>query len=327
MNKQTTSTYDTDCDRALGWITTFRADTVSEEDRQHFALWLAEGPARQRAMDDMLNLWDDLGAVKSLPFPEIDSQPAANQSRWFQAGAAIAAACLVAAIALWPFSASQTPAADTLQTAMGEQRTFELSDGSQVTLNTASKMTVAFSAEERRIELITGEAFFEVTSDKGRPFTVAAGLADATVVGTAFNIYRTENATAITVTEGVVRVTELDSNGEPRPTSNILQADEQVIATRTGLEPINTVDTRPLVAWRNWEVVANDMSLYDLIEQLKRYDDRRIVFGDRGVASLRVSGVFPLDQPDALLNAVSLALDLQLVQLDGNVVQLLKAPN
>ncbi|MEP1471251.1 MAG: FecR domain-containing protein [Halieaceae bacterium] len=328
MNKHATATtYDIDCDQALAWIARLRADNVSAEDHQQFALWMAEGPTRRRAMDDMLNLWDDLGAVEALPFPEIDTRPAANQSRWFQVGAAMAAACLVATVALWPFSTSQTPVAEQLQTALGEQRTFELSDGSQVTLNTDSRMNVSFSAEERRVELVSGEAFFEVTSDIERPFTVDAGVADATVVGTAFNIYRTETTTAITVTEGVVRVTERDTNGLASPKSNILRADEQVFATGAGLESVGTVDTKPLVAWRNWELVANDMRLYDLIQELQRYDDRRVVLGDRSIASLKVSGVFPLDQPEALLQAVSRALELQLVELDGNVVQLLKAAN
>lgn len=327
MSKQIINTYDSDCDQALGWIARFRGDSVSDEDRQQFALWMAEEPTRRHAMDEMLNLWDDLGAVEALPFPETDTRPAANQSRWFQAGAAMAAACLIAAVALWPFSTSQTPVAEKLQTALGEQRTFELSDGSQVTLNTDSRMTVSFSAEERRVELVAGEAFFEVTSDKERPFTVDAGVADATVVGTAFNIYRTETATAITVTEGVVRVTENNTISLSHPASNILRADEQMIATRAGLENVRTVEPGPLVAWRNWELVANDMRLYDLVEELRRYDDRRVIFGDRSIASLRVSGVFPLDRPDALLQAVSLALELQVVQLDGNVVQLLKAAN
>lgn len=325
MNSQATNSYESDCDQALGWITRFRADNVSDEDRQNFALWLSGAPARRRAMDEMLELWDDLGAVEALPFPATDTHTAANQSRWL--GVAAAAACVVAALALWPFQTSTPVNTYPLQTALGEQRTFDLTDGSRVTLNTDSELTVAFTDDERHIELHSGEAFFQVTPDKHRPFTVEAGMAEATVVGTAFNVYRQDQSTSITVTEGVVRVTEIIAGDAQRAVSNLVQANQHVIATSAGLEANSEVDTRPLLAWRQWELVANDMRLYDLAMELERYDERRILFGDRSIASMRVSGVFPLDQPDALLQAVSRALNLQVVELDRNAVQLLKAPD
>ena len=323
-NKEVTATYDSDCDQALGWITRFRADNVSDQDRQHFALWLAGAPERRRAMDDMLELWDDLGVAEALPFPNLATEPAANQSHWFTAGAAAIAACLVAAIVLWP---ATTPQPYSLQTAFGEQQTFDLPDGSRVTLNTDSRMTVTYSEQERRIDLDAGEAFFEVSANKERPFIVDAGAAEATVLGTAFNVYRREDRTTITVTEGVVRVTGHRHGNLQRPASEVLRVDQQIIATSAGLKASATVDTRPLVSWRDWELVANEMRLYDLVKELERYDDRRSLLGDRDVAAMAVSGVFPLDQPDALLQALTRALDLQLVELDQSTWQLLKAAN
>lgn len=323
FKKEVTSTYDSDCDQALGWITRFRADNVSDQDRQHFSLWLAGAPERRRAMDDMLELWDDLGVAQALPFPNLATEPAANQSHWFTAGAAAIAACLVAAIVLWPATAPQPY---SLQTAFGEQQTFDLPDGSRVTLNTDSRMTVTYSEQERRVELDGGEAFFEVSANKERPFIVDAGAAEATVLGTAFNVYRSEDRTAITVTEGIVRVT--GHHGSPqRPASEVLRVDQQIIATSAGLEASATVDTRPLVSWRDWELVAYEMRLYDLVKELERYDERRILLGDRVVAAMTVSGVFPLDEPDALLQALTRALDLQIVELDQSTLQLLKAAN
>ena len=76
---------------------------------------------------------------------------------------------------------------------------------------------------------------FQVIPDPQRPFTVNAGLAEATVLGTAFNVYRTEDSTEVTVTEGVVRVTERGTAAVQRATSNVLRANEQVVATADGL--------------------------------------------------------------------------------------------
>ena len=73
-------------------------------------------------------------------------------------------------------------------TRIGEQQTIELDDGSVVTLNTGGQLVVDYSEAARRVLLERGEAYFEVTGDPERPFTVDLGVRSVTAVGTAFNI-------------------------------------------------------------------------------------------------------------------------------------------
>jgi transmembrane sensor len=327
MNARKQNKHEIDCDEALGWITLFRSTRASDEDRQNFALWLAGRPSRKHAMDKMLEFWEDLGAVSALPFEPTLNQPAANSSRWQLGGAvAMVAACLLVAVTLWPFS-SEPGASQILQTSLGGQKVFELEDKSRITLNTASQVRVSYTEDQRYIELIRGEAYFEVTPNENRPFHVDAGTARATVLGTAFNIYRSDNSAEITVTEGVVRVTDLRSTGARSAQTDVLRANQQLTAGQQGLAASHSVDSQAYIAWRQGDLIADEMRLSELVRQLARYHNTRILISDPEVAALKISGVFRLDQPDALILALEKTLDLKSIQVDDNTLQLLKARN
>ena len=315
--------FDKDCDDALGWIARFRSGSSSGDDRNAFALWLAQGEHRE-AMDQMLEFWDDTAVLAVMPFDTTLETPAANQRRWFVSAAVAAAACLVVAIALWPISPLETPA-QYYQTAKGEQQTFQLDDDSTVALNTDSRIAVSYSDEERYVELIRGEAFFQVESIPERPFHVDAGVARTTVVGTAFNIYRSDSETVdITVVEGVVKVTQLGNSGSRSPASDILRANHHLIADLNGLNAQAEIDASKQLAWQRGEILAEQLPLHELVHQIERYSDLHILLGDRELAMLSVSGVFRVDQPDVILAALERSLDVRVIQVDDSTVQLLK---
>jgi transmembrane sensor len=94
--------------------------------------------------------------------------------------------------------------AEQFQTKVGEQRSVVLADGSRVTLNTASKIEVRLQADHRVVQLLQGEALFEVAHDAQRPFDVHAGHVVVRAVGTQFDIDRRATRTVVTVVEGRV---------------------------------------------------------------------------------------------------------------------------
>lgn len=325
MKQARTEQYEQECEAALGWIARLRRHDTADQDRADFALWLAGSADRRHAMDAMLDLWDDLGVVRELTFPETAPQEAANQSRFWLGSAVAAAACLVVAILLWPLG-QQVSEPLEFRTAIGERQSFELQDSSRLNLNTNSQVSVHFADDQRQLILVSGEAFFEVAPDADRPFHVDAGNTRTTAIGTAFNIRRTEDSTQVTVTEGVVRVVELGDTGNRAPHQDTLRASQRLLATRQGLGAAEAVDDDRDIAWRNGELIADGMSLHDLAREIERYHDTHILIADRDLAALSVSGVFRLDQPDTMLQAVALSLDLQIKPLDEHSVQLLKAP-
>lgn len=318
MNQTFTRQFEQDCDAATSWIARFRSDDASEQDHRDFALWLAASASHRQAMDLMLELWDDLGSVRHLPFEEpLPAAGGSTRRQWFAGAAGLIIAVIVLPLGDDPVSVQQ------FQTAQGERATFTLEDQSRITLNTGSRVEVEFSGSARQVALLRGEAYFDVEPDAGRPFQVETDTATFTAIGTAFNIYRREDASHITVTEGVVQVTEHVRAGRTARTA-MLQANEYLQASARGLGNALPVDPAPLTAWQQGEMIADEMPLLELTRELARYSDTRIVIRDRDIARLTVSGVFNLDHPDSVLQAVERSLQLQVVRVDDRTVQLLK---
>ena len=123
--------------------------------------------------------------------------------RWAAyAGALAVAACL--ALVAGPGLVIRLQA--DLTTDVAESRQLELPDGSRVTLAAASAIAVSFSADERRVSLLQGEAFFEVRRNPERPFRVVADDITTSVVGTSFDVRRDSSGVAVAVQEGIVEV-------------------------------------------------------------------------------------------------------------------------
>ena len=95
---------------------------------------------------------------------------------------------------------------NTYTTAIGEQRSITLADGSTVELNSRSKIRVAYHDRERDIQLLSGQALFHVAKDHTRPFIVHTNTTNIRAVGTQFDVYQKHNTTVVTVVEGKVAV-------------------------------------------------------------------------------------------------------------------------
>jgi transmembrane sensor len=322
MNQNCLDQYHADCDTALEWIARLRAETVSDQDREAFALWLASHSRHRQAMDSMLELWEDLGALKHLP--DIPMQPAANDRNWWL-GAAAVAATVVFALLLLPATTTQDITLE-YQTAFGQRLSVELPDNSNLTLNTDSLARVHYDDAQRYIELVRGEAYFDVVKDQQRPFHVDTDSARVTALGTAFNIRRDGEASAITVTEGVVRVTEINAPSTRAAANEVLHAGQQLTSDDRGFSSSSLPGLDAVTAWQQGKLIAEGITLKALVSELARYHRQPIFLGSRDLAALSVSGVFELDQLGSTLQALELSLNLQAVELDSGAIQLLKSP-
>ncbi len=318
-------------DQACQWIARLRADDVSEADREAFALWLAANPAHGEAMDAMLAMWEDLEILKDRPqdtqlepghkpVPELDT----SRRRWLATGLALAASVMVAVL-LAP-ALQLGGERQHFQTELGEQLLVDLEDGSQIQLNTRTALDVQFDAGLRRVELQRGEAFFTVARDTARPFIVIAGNTEVRVLGTAFSVMLRGEVSEITVTHGVVRVTELDAPNTRPAQSEILRRNQRITGDRSGLARASEVAADNLLAWRDGKLVAEQMSLAQLVDELSRYHPTEIVIAEPGLASTTVSGVFRLEDLDSILLALEHTVGVRSVALADGSIQLTRAP-
>ncbi len=309
-------------ERAAFWVARLRADDCSDEDLQDFALWLSANPAHSQAMDTLLTLWEDLAVLEHMPLPQ--PVPIAARARQRTGLALAAAACALFAVLLLPVQ-QQANKGLYYQTAVGEQQLITLSDGSSVTLNTNTRISVSFEENLRQVELNRGEAYFEVEKDAQRPFVVDLGNAEVRVIGTAFNIHMQDNRSDIMVTEGVVRVTEKGNPGTRAANTEVLYANQRLSTNASGLARGVSVEIAAAeTAWRDGKLVAQAMPLAELIKELSRYHERTIMIAEPELAQTKVSGVFNLNQPDTILAALEHSIGVHAMELEDHSVLLIK---
>ena len=236
----------------------------------------------------------------------------------------IAATLLIGALfGIHAWQSAATPATRYTTTNAGYERA-RLDDGSTLELNTASAARVQFTPAERRIELESGEAHFEVAHNTARPFVVSAGGVVVRAVGTAFNVRFVSGAVEVTVTEGKVsiapeRVTvrERDAAATPDRTVTprrpmLLAANERLaipLASLAGdvavpsraVERLAPSEMRAALAWQRRVTDFSDTPLAEVAARFNRHHTRQIVIADPALGARRIGGIFALDDVEAFV--------------------------
>ena len=237
-------------------------------------------------------------------------------------GLGMAAAFLVAVSAtLTYFSISRGPDDGHLQkyfTRIGEQRTIELDDGSEVTLNTAGQLVVDYSGPMRRILLERGEAYFDVAEDPARPFTVDLGLRSVTAVGTEFNVRKDPQHYQVAVIEGAVAIGEFaDGAAQHRLEAGwVAEVDVQ----RNDLRAFQPESMDRYSDWRNGMVSFSREPLYQVVQELNRYTRKKILIEDATVMDLNVYIIVNIHEIDAALDGLEGLLPIEVTRHYDRIV-------
>jgi transmembrane sensor len=233
-----------------------------------------------------------------------------------------AAALGTVAIGIGAYIGLESSRGQTLTTARGEQRSLVLADGSRVILDTATRLRLHFSRERRALELLTGQAHFDVAKDPARPFIVTAGDKQVIAVGTAFDVSRELGVTSVMLTEGKIVVRQdgaahvLDQTLSPGDRL-IFQPDTRVRQDRPNIAAAT--------AWQTGQVVFDDVPLSEAVEHMNRYESKPIVIADPAVGSLHISGAYKSGNADAFVKSVSILLPV-VATADGTQWVLTKDP-
>ncbi len=203
-------------------------------------------------------------------------------------GAVVASLCFV--FIGWRLSEesrgiSASTAVSTYSTDNGERATVVLVDGSTVVLNVASTLEVPENyGNGNRALRLTGEALFKINSKKGDPFTVETNGVTTKVLGTTFIVrhYKTDTTTKVAVNDGKVAVDSL-----------VVSAGEQIVVNTSGGHQVSSVsDTRSI--FTSGILIIEPQSLSNAINDLQRWYNVEIKFGDVGVSNRRISGQFAI---------------------------------
>lgn len=177
-------------------------------------------------------------------------------------------------------------------TAIGEQSSLPLPDGSLVTINTQSSLQVAYSDRFRDVFLTSGEALFDVAKDPDRPFRVITDQAVVTAVGTQFNVRNVADDVVVTVVEGIVDVEAASPRARPavvRPARLTVGQQAHVAA---GEVAVVEAAIEKATAWRDRRLVFESLTLAEVIDEFNRYNDPPLLIEDPRLSAIPISGVF-----------------------------------
>jgi transmembrane sensor len=187
-----------------------------------------------------------------------------------------------------------------LHTKHAQQREMRLPDGSEISLAPHTRTRIVMYHDRREVLLDKGEMRFRVAQDMDRPFTVVTPWGHVRVLGTVFSVSARAGQMRVEVAEGRVAVWPADHMATPPPVT--LLAGDAIEADQGGLGAPLRVPTDSVAAWRNGWLVFNNTPLYQVLGQWNDYLARPLLLGSHPrLKQLRLSGSFPLRQPQAFL--------------------------
>jgi len=255
--------------------------------------------------------WALLAAVEDHPrVQEWLARSPAPRTRFYARWAAAAVLLTIGVVFTFAYLQLRPP---HYETAIGEQRDVLLPDGSRITLNTDTKVTVRYAASVRRIDLERGEAVFSVKHDAQRPFDVAAGATVTRALGTEFNVDMRQDRIRVSVIEGVVRVSATGDagTGESPAIPALTKGRTAEMRRDDGRIAETAADLNRIHAWRARRLEFSDTSLPDALAEFNRYSTAHVVIGTPELQSVRVSGVFSIGDTEAFLFSLREALGAQ----------------
>ncbi|MBL8267895.1 FecR family protein [Steroidobacter sp.] len=222
---------------------------------------------------------------------------------------------------------TQSPVRNEIyETQKGQTRAIKLTDGSLVTLNTASRVEVSLTAERRSLRLLSGQALFDVAHDPQRPFVVAVGPVNVTALGTQFDIRLQPEGARVVLLQGRVKVEPLTRQGlarlVPMLARHDLESGEQLLAGWRQDVTVSVADVERATSWRQGRLVFRGDALEEAVAEFNRYSDQQITVADPAIARLPVSGVFATAHPENFVAAVVGFYNLQVEQRGPHLQEL-----
>ncbi len=275
---------------------------LTAEDETKLMDWLDADPANHSEYEKHLHAW-----MVADELPEDNGIAVQPKTPW-RAISAIAAAVLLAVVSLVYTGFGDR---ETYVTATGEQQEIQLADGSQLILNTNTRLTVDYSGSYRRVNVDYGEAYFDVKAETARPFSVGVGDHEVTVLGTRFNVHKGSEKTTVAVLEGLVSV----QADQQQDAIVRLPAGKVALMSDQGQEqPLVTEGAIQYDDWRHGIVTFDEQSLFEVLKEVNRYTRHKLLIEDRAIMDLKVSGVFSLSNLDAILEGLEKSFPVRVVR-------------
>ncbi len=292
---------------AAAWIAQLHDEQRDPGLEAQVHAWLAKSEEHRRAFNRMTHAWEKSGEIRMRASGTALSARAAGP-RFTPWAATLAATLAFAAIMLiyyWRDNA--------VVTAVGQQQVRMLSDGTRVVLNTNTRIEVNYDERARRVRLIRGEAWFDVSKRPTWPFLVSVGGREIRALGTSF-IVRHDGIQDLSVTliEGRISVAPIAGNDEARSRDlQILAPGQRLLLSQHQALTLDRPELTRITAWERGRVEFEETPLVDAANEMNRYSTNHVTVLDTAVARLRVGGVFRAGDSDEFVRIVTAAFGLK----------------
>lgn len=312
-------------EQAAAWVARLHADDGSETDWLRLEAWLAADARHLEAYEEAEGLWAALGSQREAIRLRLDAGPVDNLvelgSRramrrtwrpWALAAAPMAAALVAGLLLIGPALDRRVI---TYQTAPGETRDIVLKDGTRIAMNGGSRLSVQLTGDVRRVKMDLAQAAFDVAHDSDRPFLIDVGESQVRVLGTAFDIRRDETTTRVSVSRGVVQVSDLQV-----PSRAVRLTVGQGVARddATDTAVVSSIDPATADGWRHGRLTYQDRPLQEVATDLGRAFGTPVVVA-ASAADLRFTGVLELDDESRVIARLEGFLPVTATRANGQV--------
>jgi len=255
-------------------------------------------------------LWSDYLKVKS----KLNLNSKETTIRWIRESLKYAAVIAVTLLSVYFYSQLRKPeipreyvtSFHQLTVPFGQISEFIFADGTRVWLNSGTDLRFPENPRDSLREVyLEGEAYFEVSRNKEKPFIVHAGNQKVRVLGTSFNVRAYEGTENIetTLIDGSVTL----ENNQTSEKIVMAPGDQYLFSRVGGANLLRKVDTRPYQAWKNGKLIFRNKSLGEIAGDLERWYNVKITFADEQIRDFHFTGTILKYKPvDQILEAIKL---------------------
>jgi transmembrane sensor len=300
---------------AAQWDARLRSEECSAAVRGDFDEWLKADPAHARHFHLLQQALARLHAAGGI-HPRLralrDAAVRLRRRERLQRGGLIAACLAAMAIVGWTVfprtqavsDEAESDTASVLYTAAGERTQVQLADGSEILLDTRTRLEVRYSHSQRSVHVLSGRAYFKVGRDPLRPFVVAAADQQVVAVGTEFDVRLDDRRLAVTLVEGRVDVGSVEDGSAGAASISMFAGEQLLVDLDDGGVRIAKADIEKTLSWRQGKIFFEDMALSDALAEMNRYSDAQIVLADPSLGDKQINGMFYTSNPHSFLVAL-----------------------
>ncbi len=323
---------------------------LSAEEQDDFFQWLGEDPSHSDAFARQQNTWKEFDLLSQW-MPEHSGEPnpdllakgdAKNRwSRWRNWQSYVAyAAILALVLTFWGIQGdfNEGSVEETVQSlSAGDYAYHVLSDGSELDMNSGSKVSIEYSESVRLVQLLAGEVHFTVAKNPDRPFVVRAGGKDVRAVGTAFNVLLDTASVDVLVTEGKVRVNSSrtsDVSGDG--VESVINGLDMVMGQRSvlplglnkwdvDLAEVNSEGIKEILSWKHELFDFDSVPLGQVVEAFNRRNKLKMVVVDDSLRGIPIVASFRSNNVEGFARLLELTSNVTVVRVNEFEMSLLRS--